>query len=482
MSLFATIFKEQGAYVDGAHKVIDSPYDNIALGALGCAIKQSNPSNPNSIINAELLARIEKSWGRDADIIEHKTGQPTFVNARSFTVAANQNTSQLLAVTMKYFGFNVIVPKQMFLNRDGSGLNMVSFQKDMMKKMQAGMNGMKEDMEDTILAAMKSSKTKIVRRPLDFEFVGDSLIATNSQREEILLQINPIEIGNNFNANEYLDIVGTVGVDAIARGLVEQGEQNAVNKAIRLKNKDIWLTNSISPIPGKFASFFAVPDGSIGIVTGTQPLCRAGEKTKDWDFYQIDGSQWGVPYNIEVREFVGGADSSADTGNPRDVTDSVVKMQLGIEYAVITPIESGSLTVPSPIIECQINTAATDNDVTAPLLQAVTSPNLTEVTIEFDSVISTTEDGGTLLSDTDESALIGSFDFTEVTPGAVISGIAVSADNTAVVLTIANTGSLAAADTVNILADKFYDVAGNKLAAVSAAQVNAGATAWEAIP
>lgn len=482
MSLVQTILAQNGAFVKGAHKVVDSPIDNIALGALGCCVRQTSSASMSSLVNQILDNKISVSWGQDAKLVKHQAGAVSAVTARSFTVVANENQSSYVAIAMGYTGFNMKMFEQNYRNSNNGQLNEISFEQDMDKKLQAGFNFMKENMEDAVLAALEDQKTKIVNRPLDYKFEGDSIVATNAQKEAIFKDINPIMIGNNYQTDEYLDLVGTVGTKAIMLGISEHAEQNDQNKAVRLQNKQLWVTNSIPANPGKYASFFAVPDGCLGIVTRRQPNCVAAAKTKDWDFGTMDAAKWGIPFPVEVRNYRKGADSTTETGNAKNTTDIVTETQIGCEYAIIIPLDAGGSVIASPVIEVQVNTAATDADATAPLVSSVTSAAKTSLTVEFSEVMSFTADGGTLLLDAieaDKAAVIASL---SVTGGnATIDDIAASDDSTAVTITLTDSALVA---TNAITAASFYDVAGNKFAdnSGSIARVNAGATAWEAIP
>lgn len=481
-NLADTILTENGAYVEGAHKVVDSPIDNIALGALGCCVRQTAAGGMKGLVNQILNDKVSLSWGRDARMVKHKAGAVTGVTNRNFTVIANENESSYVGIVFGYVGFNMKMYEQNYRNSNGGELNEISYRQDMSKKLQAGFNFMKEDMERSVLAACEDQKTKIVNRPLGYDFVGDSLVVTYAQKDEIFKDVKPIMTGNNYDTGDYLDLIGTVGTEAIMLGLSEHGEQNDQNKAIRLQGKQLWVTNSIPKNPGKYANFFAVPDGCLGMVTRRQPNCVGNVTTKDWDFTTMPGDEWGIPFPVEVRKTTKGVDSTTETGNDRNTTDAVTEMQIGVDYAILVPFEAGGAEIPSPVIECQINTVASDNDTTSPTVLSVASADKTELTVQFSEVLSFTADGGTLLADAieaDKTAVIGSL---TVTGGnATIDDIAASEDSTAITITLTDT-ALVATDTIT--ATSFYDVAGNQYIANSGAvaRVNAGNTAWEAIP
>jgi hypothetical protein len=187
MSFTLTYLKQQGAKSPAMQKVVDNVLYNVALGALGMAWAQSDPNNPRSLVNPDVLEKISKSWGNDATIVKQLTNTPTVVNSRTFTVTHTQGSSSLVAVNMGYIGFSVRVLPANFLNSDGGELNMVSLAEHISRELGAGMNSLRELLDAAVISALQTTKTKVLQNPLDYQFTADTVVATAAQRRDALI-------------------------------------------------------------------------------------------------------------------------------------------------------------------------------------------------------------------------------------------------------------------------------------------------------
>lgn len=480
MSLITTYIKQQAAKKAPLQTVVDEPNNNRYAGALACLAKQSNPSNPNSVINSDMIDKVKRSWAKDADLLKQVTDVPTMVTARSFTVNGPANTSSLIQVTPAYIGSSMTLYPSQHMNNGTGELNMVTMVEEADRKLSAVMNGIKNAIEDAALAKLQAIKTKVLDNQLNYTFEGDSVIATNAQRLDIVSALDTLIRGNNYDPGEVLDVVGDAGAMQVMRDIRKFGTQNQKNEAQYLDGKEFFLSNRLPSGIGKEATMFVVPMGSFGILFRVQPLAANGyDEAYDWKFDTFDGRGYGIPTDqIEILEKTSGANVAAETGNAKDTASAAKEFIIGVEFAIIEQFEASDAGAKTPVLEVMINTAATDADVTAPTVSAVTSSATTELTVAFDSAIAIDPDGDVGIGDATEAQLIAALGIT-VADVATIESAVGSSDNTELTITVL--GTTTAGDLIT--SDSLYDGAGNKFVANAGqlAKVNAGNTAWEAI-
>lgn len=476
MSVVATLIKQRAA--ESASQFLDGQ-SPIALGALGLVLDQTN--SPGTLATPSLIDKVNKSWGENAKILQFVGKRATIETVRSQTITENIATSKYATITKNYAGFSFVVPEGSFVNSDGSQLNEVARQLYIDEMMRVNMDAVKEYLELHFIETIDGLKTKVYNNKLDYTVVADTVVATNAQREEIISDVVRLMRANNYTA-EFLDLVGDIGTEAIFSRLSENGAQQAVNKSMRLAGKQLWLSNFIPDVAGKYAHFYAVGrsaknGAAISIVPTMAPIYNSGIKDdkEGWMFETIPGNAWGLPYQLEFMHRRKSGDFSSITGNAADVVSWATEIKIGFAWATITAEVTDDSVTPLPVIEVVINTAAADADNTAIAVDSgsIVSASLTSVTIPFTEQICTDAAGTLAVAGSDIKAKFG---LTVALAGASITSAIVSADQTEVVFTIVST-NLAANDKLKTVAT-LYDSAGNALAAGDIAKVNGGATAW----
>lgn len=477
MGLALTLIKQRAAQSEQQFLDAQSPID---LGAFNLVLDQTN--KPGSLITPSVRAAVGKSWGEDAKILQFKGKRGTIETVRSKTITANTADSKYATITHNYIGVAFEVPESAFYNIDQTPLNDVDRQMYVAEQMRVNMDQFLEYLEAHFIEQIDGMKTKVFANPLDYAITADTIVATNAQRETIISDIREIMRANNFGA-EFLDILGDQGTSVIFNRLSENGAQQAENKAMRLANKQLWTTNFMPSVAGKVAHFYAVgrsakSGAAIGIVPFVAPINALGFKddSEGWMFETMPGNAWGLPYQLELMSRSISGDTSAVTGNARDLVGGTTQIKIGFAWATIVAEVTDDTVTPLPVIEVVINSAAADADNTAIAVDTVTSVAKTAVTVAFTEQICTDAAGTLAVAGADIKAKFG---LTVATPGASITSAIVSSDQTEVVFTIVAT-NLAAADKLKTVAT-LYDSAGNALAPGDIAKVNVGNTAWEAI-
>lgn len=485
---FNTYLKRQASKIEAMQKVVDNDNQYNVPGAIEMLLAQSVENAPNGLVTSELIKNIQDSWAKEADIIKQITPTPTIVNVRSLTTNYNQSSSSLATVAMVYLGFSLEVFPSQFQNYGGRDLNMVKQQEATERDFKAGITAMKKAIAELFISKLQATKTKVLNTPLAYNFEADTVIATAAQRRSVIGSLPLFMKGNNYPA-DLIHVLADMGTMQIIQDIGENGDNNAENQMKRLNGKQFFETNDM-PVPvGKQASMFACPMGSVGFLTRVQPLAANEYETTDgWKFLTLPKNTmgaYGLPFEIEHRYRSVAGDVSTNTGNAKDTASVKEEHHFGMDVAIIVPHDADGAGAKTPVIEVHVNTAETDADTTAPLVSAVTSTALTSLVVDFDSAMALDAAGDTAIGEATETQLLNALNLTIATPGgtpSTITAVEASADSTQLTITIDSQGDLAATDYIS--SATLYDGAGNQFTANSGklAQVNAGATAWEAMP
>lgn len=433
-------------------------------GALDLFMQQSK--SKNGIVSPELIDKAQKSIGRvlESPVIDYDSGV-TISNVRSITIPDSLNVSRMIQYTFVTYAWGFTVVPSNHMN------NEISIQREFEQQMKKHLYKFAEMVDEQCVAALNAAKSKVYNDLLSlYENYADTVVSKYVQREEILGDLEPIMNANDFY--EPMHVLGNQGVRSLLNKLSESGLYNDKNKQYQYQDKIWHFTNRVINGAGKYATGFVVQDGAIGMLLRYEREAFLRRKTfnHEWDIITLP------VVNMPVGSyFYGGvSDESATYGAATADNTRAWKEHYGfsVDIAYVTAYNSDPDNLESPIAKIAINTAATDADVTTPLVSTVVSGDKTEMVITFDEVMCSDEAGTIVTGDIVDDLVI--------TAGHGTLDTAVW-DATGKILTVDLSGivGLVGGDTLSLDGIALYDANANALVSSIIAKVNAGNTAWE---
>lgn len=438
-------------------------------GALEEFKRQSDA--PGSILTADLKAKAERSIGNTLEsLVIDFDGNLSIGNTRSVTIVDAENTSRMIQFVFSTYAHGFTIVPALFSN------NEVAMQEDFEKKMLKTEILFGDALEEAALAKLETEKTQVINDPLLYTELANTLIAKYSRREEVIGDINSIMKYNNFHGG--ISVVATYGFDSLVRKLSEKGFYNETNKQYQYSDK-IWnFSTQMKNLAGKYATGYFINENSLGVMWRHEREAVLGTSMPDGTSWDIDRLP-NLDIPVSTYFYLSKGDFSGIAGAASADMTRVHKQHYGfaVDACFTSAYISDSANRPAPIIKVGVNRDETDSDSTAPTVSSVTSADLNNLTVEFSEVVCTDKSGTIISGDIKDL-----FTITAATPAGVeITSATASADGKSVVFVIADPNdNLAANDTISVAANQIFDGAGNALAAGNVADVNAGATAWEA--
>lgn len=311
-------------------------------GALDCFMEQSN--DPTGILTEELKAKARTSIGNtlETPVIDYDQ-DVTISNARTLTIADDENTSKMVQITFATYAFGFTITPAMYMN------NEIGIQRDFETKLMKYVYKLAEKLDQDALAVLAAKKTKIVKNPLLYTNTSGVIEAKWTEREHLLGDLNVIMGANDFYGQ--LHLIGDAGLESILKKLAQKGLYNEVNKHNEYSDKIIHLTNHITASAGKYAQGYAVNAGSLGMLHRFERDCLLGTVSGD-------GHEWGIatlpllnlPVGTYFYDSVGDYSPIAGTATADMTRTRKEHYGFAVDIAFLTAYNSDADTLASPIL------------------------------------------------------------------------------------------------------------------------------------
>lgn len=326
-------------------------YRPSQYGALDLFLSQTDA--PESIITQDMKEKALRSIGTtlEVPVIDYDSGI-SIGNTRSATIADSENTSQFVTITFATYAWGFTIVPALFKN------NEIAMQEDFDKKFLKYLYQLGKDLDAAAETELSADKTQILNEDLGYAFNSNVVNALNSERDEIIGDLNPLMEANDFY--DQLHLVGNPGVQSIIRKLAEHGIQNDQNKRLQYADKILHFSNRIANNTGKKATGYAVNGASVGMMTRLEREALRGTRSRTGHEWDVDSLPLlNLPVGTYYYESVGNYSDIAGTSSS-DMT-RVRKEHYGfsVDVAFITAYNSDRTTHPSPIIKFDVDTDET---------------------------------------------------------------------------------------------------------------------------
>lgn len=239
--------------------------------------------DPAGIITPDMIEIARQSIGStyQVPVIDFDAGV-SIGSTRSVTIGDSENTSQMVTITFVTLAWGFTVVPALYWN------NEIKIQRDFETKFTKYLNELAAHLDTLACAALDSEKNTVFADTLGYTVAGDNIQAKWKQREFILGDLVPIFAANDFY--NQLHIIGNGGIESVVRNLTEKDLYNEINKQLQYADKVFHFTNRISNGAGTYGTAFAVPSGSLGVLTRVEreALLRTPSRTgHEWDVERL---------------------------------------------------------------------------------------------------------------------------------------------------------------------------------------------------
>ena len=319
-------------------------------GALDVFMQQTE--DPTGILTPELKEKARQSIGftLETPVIDYD-GTISIGNTRSVEIADSENNSKMVQFTFATYSWGFTIVPALYMN------NEISMQRDFEVKFNKYLYAFAKMLDGQCVTALDTGKTQVFADDLDYDTTGGLIGAPWLDRESLIGDLNPIMAANDFFAP--MHIVGNAGVESVIRKMAQKGLYNAVNKQLEYNDKVLHFSNNISNDEEKYATGYAVCDGSLGLLFRFERECLLGTRART-------GHEWGIenlpllnlPVGTYYYESVG--DFNAIAGDASADMTRNLKQHYGfaVDVAIVTAYNSDPSTLASPIVKFQISSGS----------------------------------------------------------------------------------------------------------------------------
>lgn len=319
-------------------------------GVLDLFMQQSD--DPTGIISEELKAKALASIGNTLQVpVIDYDADVTISNIRSVTIPDDENTSQLVTVTFATYAWGFTIVPAQYMN------NEIAMQRDFDTKMNKYIYKFGETLDSVGASTLAAAKTQVFGDTLNYTVTGNVVQVPWKLRNNILGNIGAMMAANDH----YMDIsiAGNAGIEALVGELAQKSIYNSENKTLEYNDKTFHYSNRIPNASGKYATFFAVQSGSVGLVTRFEREVELNTK-------MADGTAWSkdvlpmLNFPIGTYFYESKGDYSSIGGAATSDMTRVRKEHYGfaVDVAFLTVYNSSPSTIASPIMQFVINDEA----------------------------------------------------------------------------------------------------------------------------
>ena len=317
-------------------------------GALDFFMKDTNTIG--GILTSDLQEMAKRSIGSvlQAPVINYDGGV-TISSSRSVTISDDFNTSAMVTFTFVTYSWGWTQTPSAHLN------NEIKLQEDWEFSYKKYLHKLAKTMDTACIASLSAGKTQVFGDPLTYLQPGNVVTAELTDEFRIFADVEPIMNSNDYYGN--LNYIGNMGFMSLTNRIGEHATYNDVNHAIELNGRKLHFSNRINNAASMGATFYVVPDGSVGLLYRfeAEALLRGKSRTgHEWDLDRLIG----IDLPVSTYYYEGVADHSADHGAASAHNTRAIKQYSGfsVDVCYVTAYNSDPTTIASPIMAVQVGT------------------------------------------------------------------------------------------------------------------------------
>jgi len=293
-----------------------------------------------SIVSSDLKKKAITSNGRNLDVPVMKKGTVTILNVRSCTIAGGNSESDLVRIVWKTLRSDI------FMVPSAYDKNMISYKEDLAKKLRELVEAFMVEIEGDLDTALNANKTQVYNSTIvgsTYTLTGGAIQVPVAKQDFFFNDVAPINFADDFYAPT-VRVIGSHSIMSVVSKWGNQGTGNAINTSFQFPGKNFSFSNQITVGVGKLATGYFMEDGSIGILTRTDPDARRAAKA-------TDGTTWmeetlpGFPFVVGIMYKSSCSDQSLLEAGLTHLTATLTEhWQISMDFGIVVPYNSDPVT------------------------------------------------------------------------------------------------------------------------------------------
>jgi hypothetical protein len=346
MSLVNTLTQPLKAKYEG---MFDSQEHRLSQYGVMAQFMRDTPN----LLDSDAIAKAKASIGNTLSLPVLNDEIVTVGNVRSCTVPLNENTSELVTLTWTTYVWGFTMFPSQYANND------IKYQEDFDKSMLMRLKKVATLIDAQAITQLETDKSLINNSSLVGvgskygALVGSAIQVTSGQRN---LFFNDLETIMNEN-----DHYGRINVDAstsmksTVNFNVNQGNANSQNNAFQFGPYDYAYSNRVANGAGVEATGYAMPEGSVALLTRNTPDAITGQVAGDGTTWELIDMPI-IDMVVDSKYSSNCADGSALQGGSQAHLAATNKesFQFSVDVATISAYNSDPATRPGSIYKFEM--------------------------------------------------------------------------------------------------------------------------------
>lgn len=304
----------------------------------------------SNMLSPALIQKAKMSIGSvlAAPVINYDSGV-SISSSRSVTISDDFNTSAMYTFTFVTYSFGWTETPSAHMN------NEITLADDWAKNYKKYLIKLSKTMDTACVASLSAGKTQVFGDPLIYTTPGNIVTADLADEMRLFADVEPIMDSNDISGKVHY--IGNPGFKSLVNRTKQNSTFNAVNKTLQLNGTPLHYTNRITNGASMGASFYAVAEGSCGLLYRFEREALFGTRSRTGHEWGLD-TLIGLDVPVSTYYYEGVADYSADHGAATADNTRAWKRFFGfsVDVCYVTAYNSDPTTIPAPILAAQVAT------------------------------------------------------------------------------------------------------------------------------
>lgn len=302
-------------------------------------------------LSPALIRKAKSSIGSllTTPVINYDSGV-SIASSRSVTISDDFNTSEMYTFTFVTYSYGWTETPSAHMN------NEITLQEDWNANYKKFIIALSKVMDTASVAALSAAKTQVFGDTLIYTTPGNVVTADLADEMRLWADMKPLMSANDMSGRVHY--IGNPGFESLVLRTKQLSTFNAENKSLHLNGVPLHYSNRITNAANMGASFYAVTEGSCGLLYRFEREALLGTRSRTGHEWGLD-TLIGLDIPVSTYYYEGVSDYSADHGAATADNTRAWKRFFGfsVDVCYVTAYNSDPTTIPSPIIAAQIATS-----------------------------------------------------------------------------------------------------------------------------
>lgn len=323
-------------------------------------------ANGTGLIPVEWVKKAETSTGREYEVPVLKRKTFTVVNSRSCTAADTNLESALQKVTFKTYAASFAIAPHEFDN------NSIGYERAFRFNIESIARALAAEMDKDALAAIEAVKSQVFKTTLSYTESSDVIQVPYTMSDVIFGDAGVMMRANDFQGR--LNILGEWGTLSLANKLNHYGKFNEKDLTLEHADKLMYYTGSLTNAGQKQATFYAVEDGNVQLLTRqSRPVNHnATSGVHRWEKVRIPY----IPFEVGVhfQEVVKDLSARNGAASADQTCDILHSYEISVDVAFVTAYNSDVASNASPFIKFEVAKDANNGAAAVVITNTTSNP------------------------------------------------------------------------------------------------------------